>query len=515
MHLFEWLLILLAGAVVATAIARKLKLPYPSLLALGGTALALLPNTPEFALDPALTLALFVAPVLLDSAFDTSLRDLKRLWVPVVCLVVIAVGVTTLAVAWLVHHLVPGMPWAACIALGAIVAPPDAAAASAVLRSLQIPHRMVVLLEGESLLNDATALLIYRLAVTAVMGAEFTGAHIALQAGAMLASVVVGFALAHVYTRITRIITDVPSSIILQFVGTFGLWILAERIGLSAIVTVVVYAITASRIVPQLTPAHLRLPSYAVWETVVFVLNVLAFVLIGLQLRPILAGLDTAEREQYLTVAVAVLGVVVAVRILWVFLYNRVAWLKARWWGAGRWPGPAAPTLGGSLIVSWCGMRGIVTLAAAYALPAGGNGQAAFPYRELILLCAFTVVVGTLIVQGLTLRPLIRAMGLKDDGSVEHEIQAVKERLARVALEILDDDGSAAARMLREEFVTPTPNGDGTTPDSERKVRNRLRARVVAAQRDALVRMRNTAEIGDDAFRQVEEKLDRFEVNVR
>src|SRR5690349_214489 len=175
MHFFEWLLILLAGAVVATAVARKLKLPYPSFLALGGTALALLPNTPEFTFDPALTLALFVAPVLLDAAFDTSVRDLKRLWVPVLCLVVIAVGITTVAVAWLVHHLVPGMPWAACVALGAIVAPPDAAAASAVLRSLNIPHRMVVLLEGESLLNDATALLIYRLAVTAVMGTEFTG----------------------------------------------------------------------------------------------------------------------------------------------------------------------------------------------------------------------------------------------------------------------------------------------------------------------------------------------------
>jgi CPA1 family monovalent cation:H+ antiporter len=515
MHFFEWLLILLAGAIVATAIARKLKLPYPSLLALGGTALALLPNTPEFTLDPSLTLALFVAPVLLDAAFDTSLRDLKRLWIPVLCLVVIAVGVTTFAVAWLVHHLVPGMPWAACIALGAIVAPPDAAAASAVLRSLNIPHRMVVLLEGESLLNDATALLIYRLAVAAVMGTEFTGAHIAWQSGAMVASVVVGFALAHLYTRITRLITDIPSSIVLQFVGTFGLWILADEIGLSAIVTVVVYAITASRVAPSMTPAQLRLPSYAVWETVVFVLNVLAFVLIGLQLRPIFAGLDAAEREQYLSVALAVLGTVVAVRVLWVFLYNRAAWLKTRLRGVGNWPGPNGPTLRGSLIVSWCGMRGIVTLAAAYALPAGGNGAPAFPYRELILLCAFTVVVGTLIVQGLTLRPLIRAMGLKDDGSVEHEVRAAKHKLSRVAIDLLDGDGSEAARMLREEFVTPTADADGTVPESQRSVRNRLRARVVAAQRDALVRLRDTGEIGDDAFRLIEERLDRFEVNVR
>jgi CPA1 family monovalent cation:H+ antiporter len=407
------------------------------------------------------------------------------------------------------------MPWAACVALGAIVAPPDAAAASAVLRTLQIPHRTVVLLEGESLLNDATALLIYRLAVLSVMGTEFTAGRIALQAGAMIASVGAGFVLAHLYTRVMRFITDVPSSIVLQFIGTFGLWILAERIGLSAIVTVVVYAVTASRIVPQLTPAQLRLPSYAVWETVVFVLNVLAFVLIGMQLRPILAGLEPATREHYLIIALAVLGVVVVVRFLWVMLYNRTAWLKVKLLGPGSWPGESPPSLGSSLIVSWCGMRGIVTLAAAYALPAGNDATPAFPYRELILLCAFTVVVGTLIVQGLTLRPLILAMGLKADGSVDHEIRAVKDRLARVALEILDDDGSEAARILREEFLSPAPNPDGSVPESQRTLRNRLRARVVAAQRDALVRMRNTAEIGDDAFRQVEEKLDRFEVNVR
>jgi NhaP-type Na+/H+ or K+/H+ antiporter len=142
------------------------QLPYPSLLALGGAAIALLPNGPEFTLHPELALAVFVAPVLLDAAFDTSLRDLRRYWIPVLSLVVVAVGVTTFAVAWIAHSLVPGMPWAAAIALGAIVAPPDAAAASAILRQLHIPHRMVVILEGESLLNDATALLIYRLAVS-------------------------------------------------------------------------------------------------------------------------------------------------------------------------------------------------------------------------------------------------------------------------------------------------------------------------------------------------------------
>ena len=155
------------------------------------------PHAPQFSLDPQLTLALFVAPALLDAAFDTSLRDLKRYWIPVMSLVFIAVGLTTAAVAWLVHYMVPGMPWAAAVAIGAIVAPPDAVAASAVMRRLNIPHRVLVILEGESLLNDATALLIYRLAVTATMGATFSGSGAAMLSLAMVGSAIVGFLLAH------------------------------------------------------------------------------------------------------------------------------------------------------------------------------------------------------------------------------------------------------------------------------------------------------------------------------
>jgi CPA1 family monovalent cation:H+ antiporter len=497
MHAFEWIIMLLVGAVALTGCARYLKLPYPALLALGGVGLALLPNTPEFKLDPQLTLALFVAPVLLDAAFDTSLRDLKRFWIPVMCLVVIAVGVTTLAVAWLAHWLVPAIPWAAAIALGAIVAPPDAAAASAILRQLQIPHRMVVVLEGESLLNDATALLIYRIAVGVTMGDTFTPAVAGLQALAMIGSGIAGFLLAHLTTRITRHVTDVPSAIVLQFATTFGIWILADEVGLSAIVTVVAFAITAARLTPASTPARVRLPSYAVWETSVFVLNVLAFVLIGLQVRPILAGLDAAEQVAYLRIAAAVLGTVVVVRLAWVLTYNRAAVIKHRLLGPGRWPGPNVPTLGGSVVVSWCGMRGIVTLATAYALPLG------FPFRDLILLCAFTVVVGTLIVQGLTLRPLILAMRLAQDSAVEQEIHSAKQALAKVAAEIIDGDASPTAEVLRAEFVTHPVE------------RNELRARILAAQRRHLVRMRANAEIGDDAFHRIEERLDWAEVNVR
>ncbi len=509
MLLFQSLLILLVCAVLLTALARYLQLPYPSMLALGGTALAFIPNGPTFHLDPELTLALFVAPALLDAAFDTSWRDLKRYWIPVMSLVVIAVGLTTLGVAWVVRYMMPDMSWAAAIAIGAIVAPPDAVAASAVMRRLTIPYRVQVIVEGESLLNDATALLIYRLAVSVTLGATFSAPGAALLSVAMIAGAALGFALAHMSIRLIEKVTDIPSAIILQFATTFGVWILAEQLQLSPIVTIVTYAITAARIAPQRTPARLRIPSYAVWETVVFVLNVLAFVLIGLQLRPIFESLMPAERMHYLQIAAAVLGTVIAVRFAWVMLYNRVATWKFKLFGGGRWPGEFVPPVSGSIVVGWAGMRGIVTLATAYALPAE------FPHRDLALLCAFCVVVGTLVVQGLTLRPLILALGLTSDGSIEREVRRAQDILALVALGILESEGTETARALQDEFMTTEVSEIDTPHATAREERNLLRGRIVDAQRQALVKLRATSEIGDDAFHRIEEYLDRLEINVR
>jgi NhaP-type Na+/H+ or K+/H+ antiporter len=251
------------------------------------------------------------------------------------------------------------------------------------------------------------------------------------------------------------------------------------------------------------------LPSFAVWETVVFVLNVLAFVLIGLQLRPIFESLLPAERVHYLQIASAVLGMVVAVRIAWVMTYNRVAWIKARLFGAGHWPGNFIPQLSGSLVVSWAGMRGIVTLATSYALPA------AFPHRDLALLCAFFVVVGTLILQGMTLRPLILALKLTDDGVVAREVRVAQDILALVALEILEVDESDTARALRDEFITTEVAELDAPHATAREARNQLRGRILDAQRQTLVKLRDSGEIGDDAFHRIEEYLDRLEVNVR
>lgn len=403
---FEWIIGLLLGAMLLSALARHLNIPYPTFLAVGGIGIAFLPNAPTWTLEPDLALALFVAPVLLDAAFDTSMRDLGDNWLPVSTLVLVAVAATTATVAFVAHWMVPGMPWAAAIALGAIVAPPDAAAATAILRSVRMPYRILKILEGESLLNDVGALLIYRVAVGAALASSLSVSKVAPElAVALIGSLIAGYLFAKGSMLVTARMRDVPTATIMQFAGTFTVWIVAEKLGLSGILTIVVYAVTLARNVPAYTPARMRVPSYAVWETMVFMLNVMAFVMIGMQLRPIWSNLDETLRLQYCLVAAAVLATVIVTRIVWVMSYNTLLRATISRYGFNpRRPSLARPTFKGGILVSWCGMRGIVTLAAAFALPEG------FPFRDLILLTAFSVVLGSLVIQGLTLRPLVKAI---------------------------------------------------------------------------------------------------------
>ena len=301
MALFELTLALLLVAVLLAGLARRLEVPYPALLALAGAGLAFLPFAPEITIEPELALALFVAPVLLDAAFDTSPRDLKRYALSLASLALVAVVLTTAAVA-LVGWKLAGLPVAAAIALGAIVAPPDAAAAAAVLGQFRPPRRLMAILQGESLLNDATALLIYRMAVTAAAGSLVLSSAAPMIALSALGSLVAGYCLARLFLVAIARVRDPATATILQFVSTFGVWILADRIGLSAIITMVIYAITLARSAPRRTPARNRISSYSVWETAVLVLNVLAFMLMGLQARPILSRLSEESRLEALRV---------------------------------------------------------------------------------------------------------------------------------------------------------------------------------------------------------------------
>jgi CPA1 family monovalent cation:H+ antiporter len=510
---FEALLGLLLVAVILAAVARRMGAPYPAFLALGGAVLAFVPGVPAFTVPPDLALALFVAPVLLDAAYDASPRDLKDNWVAVASLVVVSVGLTTMAVAVVARALVPAMPWAAAIALGAIVSPPDAAAATAVLRQLRPPHRILTILEGESLLNDASALLIYRLAVGAVAASGFSVRAVAPTfLLAVAGSIVVGPALAWLFLRLTKNVRDAPTAIILQFISTFGVWILADRVGLSAVLTMFFYAVAVARRAPERTPARIRVPSYAVWETVVFVLNVLAFVFIGLQIRPILTALEPNTRTVYLHVAGAVLLTVIVVRIAWVMTHNTVVRWKIYRFGFHPPRPTQRPTVHSGLIISWSGMRGIVSLAAALALPTHA-GDGAFPFRDLIVLTSFSVVLGTLVIQGLTLRPLLQALDLHDDDPVGREVAVARERALRAALHTLDGESSPDAEAVRLEFSAHLRHAtDAEDGEVWILAHEEIHRRALAAARQVILDMRARDDIGDTAFHRLEEEFDRIEL---
>jgi Na+/H+ antiporter len=507
MHELEQFLGLFVAAVILASAARKFGAPYPVFLALGGAVLAFLPITPSFTLPPELVLALFVAPILLDAAYDASPRDLKDNWAPLVGLVVFSVGLTTLAVAVVVRALIPDMPWAPALALGAIVAPPDAVAATAVLRPLKPPHRLLTILEGESLLNDASALLIYRLAVGAVAVGDFSfgsvGPALSL---AVLGSVIVGPALGWITLRLLGSVHHVPTAIILQFTTTFGVWILAEKLGLSAVLTMVSYAMMVARSSPERTAARVRIPTYAVWETAIFALNIFAFIFIGLQIRPIVDTLEVVDRSRYSMVAGAVLLTVIVVRIAWHMSFNAAIRWRDRRTGFNPPRPMLRPTVGSGLLISWAGMRGIVSIAAAMALPAG------FPYRELIVLTAFAVVVGTLVVHGLTLKPLLRWLDLQDDDPVGRELRAARQRASEAGLASIADDTSSIATIVRKEFALLLADEQHRDRAAAVATHRELHRRALSAARQVVFQMRHNGEIGDDAFHQIEEEFDWIEM---
>ena len=514
MFVFYWIVGVLFGAVLLAALARRIGAPYPALLALGGAGLAFLPGVPNLSLDPDLALALFLAPVLMDAGYDISLRDMVRNWRPIAGLAVGAVLATTAAVAAVAMWLVPDMPLSAAIVLGAVVAPPDAVAALSVLAHVSLPHRLATILRGESLLNDAASLLIYRLGVAAAMTGHFSASEVA---PAFLLSVVgaliAGPLAALAYLRVLRRVADTPSTIVLQFVVTFGLWIAAEAIELSGVLTVVSFAITAARRAPSQTAPRQRVLSNAVWETVIFVLNVLAFVLIGNQIGPILARLTAAQEVSYLLVAAGVVATVMIVRIAWVLPASSIRRMR---FGEPGENGPRADLgPGAGFAVSWAGMRGLVTVAAALALPEGGPGDGGFPYRDLIVLTAFCVVIGTLVIQGLTLRPLLERLGLEDADPVGREVGRARAEAYGAAVETLKGDTSEAADVLRREFhaalAQAEAHEEGLAPEG--LPTDEPRRRAVRAARDRILTLRRTGRIGDDAFFVLEEELDWAELN--
>jgi NhaP-type Na+/H+ or K+/H+ antiporter len=399
------------------------------------------------------------------------------------------------------------LPLAAALALGAIVSPPDAAAAASVLQEFNLPRRTMAVLQGESLLNDATALLVFGAAVAAAAApgspwsASLPRLLIAVPGGALL-----GALLGAASVRLSQKWAGTLASIIVQFVLTYGTWIAADRLQLSSIMAVVALATVIAHYMPARTSARDRVNSYAVWATVVFVLNVLAFLLMGLQARRILQALQGPALWHALEFAGTVLAIVIGVRFVWVMLYGVVMRALEPFF-SGHLPTVPVPKARVGILVAWCGMRGLVTLATAFALPAH------FPGRDLIVLSAFTVVIGTLAIQGLTIRPLIALLRIAPDDSLQREARIARVAMLDAALVALEEQRGEAADAVRAEYGAV--RAASVDPSLPQGAHDRLRIRAIAAQRRLLVEWRRLGRIDDDAYHLLEEELDRAELNAQ
>ena len=505
MQLFEVTLLLLSAAVVLMVVARHLRVPYPSLLALVGGCVAALPFAPRLSIEPRLALALFVAPAVMDSAFELPPRELLRNWVPLLSLAVMLVLATTGAVAWVGVEL-GGLPLAAAVTLGAIVAPPDAAAATAVLRDFELPRRAMAVLQGESLLNDAVALLAFGVAVSVAMTpGEALAPILPPLLIAVPGGVLLGVAMGLLAARLQPYIAGTLSAIIAQFLVTFGTWILADHLKLSPIMAVAGLAALVARRMPERTSARDRINSNAVWVAVIFVLNVLAFLLMGLQARIILTQLHGAALIHALKIAGLVLATVILVRFAWVMTYGVVV-RRFRRYFTRRSAGGAVPPVRVGVLVSWCGMRGLVTLATAFALPPQ------FPEREVLVLAAFVVVLGTLVLQGFTIGPLIARLRIAKDDSLDEEVAQMRNAMLAAALEAIREESGLVAEEVRDEFKAARKGSIGrarpiTSYDT-------LRRRALEAERKLLNEWRRDGRIFDDVYHHLEDELDRAELDV-
>ena len=498
MTFFESLLLLLLVAVVLLRIARRVAVPYPAMLAIAGAAVAFVPGAPTIRIDidPQTTLALFIAPVLLDAAYDFPVITASALWRPLVVLAAGAV-LATAAVVAILGWWAAGLPVAAALVLGAIVAPPDAAAAMAVLGTVVLPRRTIGVLKGESLFNDAVALLLFNGALTIQMSGNVGGLTGLQLTAAVPGGILLGIGLARLISWVGRFVTNTLGGNVFQFLGAFLVWIVAEHLHLSAVLAVVACAMTLARSPTATSSPRMRVHSFAVWASVVFLLNVLAFLLMGLQARLIVGRMPVDRLVEAARFAGLVIVAIVVTRFVVVMMWNRLAvhFASIR----GRLP---PPTWGQGVVVAWSGMRGLVTLATAFALPSG------FPQRDLVVLTAFAVVLATLVVQGLTLAPLIRQLQLDRVEDPASNLADARRILAGVGLEKIDALGAGNDLTLRDLYALKCAASPPPCTAERLDAYRRLGLAVVGAQRQALLRLRDEQQIDTDAYYLLQEEID-------
>jgi CPA1 family monovalent cation:H+ antiporter len=502
--------IALAALVVAiTALARRLPIPTPIVQVAAGLAVGFVPGVEIPALAPDLVFFVFLPPILWSAAFFTSVRDFRANQRAIGLLAVGLVLATAGVVAVAARMLFPGMPWAVAVALGAVVSPPDAVAAAAIVSRLPVPRRVIVVLEGESLVNDASALVLYRTAVAAAVTGAFSWGEAVVRffvdAGV---GVLVGVLVAWVVLRVLRWTADPLAETLLTLVSPYVAWVAAEELHASAVLACVAGGITLRRHFSTSVSPMSRIENRAVWDLVLFALNATIFLVLGVQFGALVRAVPEAARARLLGAGVAIGLVVIVVRLVWV----PIATLLPRLLSARTRRRDPMPPWRPVFLVGWTSMRGIVSLATALALPLTLASGAPFPYRAEIAAVTMCVILLTLVVQGLTLAPIIRAFNFTPEDAPHREARLARVEAARRGAEALEDlsrepwvdrrDVEWLRGEMRERVrLLAEPGG---TPES----RHRLRAEMVRAERRMLVRLRDEGAISDEVLGELEQELD-------
>jgi Na+/H+ antiporter len=507
---------LLLGVAGLAVLARLVGVPYPIPLVVGGSVIGFIPGVPSVELDPEIVLLIFLPPLLYGAAFFTSLRDLRRNARPIALLAIPLVGVTMVAVAVVAHEVI-GLGWGESFVLGAIVSPTDAVAPAEIMRRIGAPRRMLTVVEGENLTNDWTALVLYRFAVAAVVTGSFslveaTGKFVLTGVVGVLIGLAVGWVIKEVRSRID----DPPTEITISILSGYAAYLPAEQLEASGVIAAVTVGIYMGWHTPELTTPTMRMQGISVWEILMFLLNALLFLLVGLQLPTVIDNITGYSAGELIFWGLLISLVVIVVRLVWGFTVVYI--VRA----IDRRPSQRARRTSWKerFAISWAGMRGSVSLAAALALPLETDAGAAFPARDLIILLAYAVILVTLVGQGLTLGPLIERLGITDDGSEEREEVTARVRLAEAALARIEElTGEEWARPdtlervrgqydYRRRRFAAREDGDGDRYEERTGAYQRVMYELFDAQREELIGMRNRGDISDEVRRRVERELD-------
>jgi CPA1 family monovalent cation:H+ antiporter len=512
------LLSLLVAVAALLVLAPAVRIPYPILLVLGGIALGFVPGMPELQLPPDLVLVAILPPLLYAGTFFASLHELKVNLRPIGLLAVGLVVATTVAVALVAHAAIDGMSWATAFVLGAIVSPTDPVAAGSIARRLGVPRRLITIIEGESLINDGTALVAYRFAVAAVVTGSFSLWNAGLAfVGGVVGGIAIGLAVGWLIRQLRRRLDNPPLEITIALLSGYFAYLPAELLNASAVLAAVTVGIYMGAHTSELTTAQTRVQGDAVWEIVVFLLNALLFILIGLQLPVILDKLSGESASTLVGYGAIVSATAILVRLVWIFPTAYLPRLLSR---RIRERDPYPPWQF-PVLIAWAGMRGAVSLAAALALPLSTDAGEAFPQRDLILFLTMCVVLATLVGQGLTMPLVIRLLGLEADRVSEKEEGKARIRAAEAALARLEElegedwvreDTAERMRGLynfrRSRFAARFDDADDGAIEERSVAYQRLRRELLDAERGMLDELRREGVITEQVMHRVERDLD-------